>query len=191
MDRCVRFCLADVPYYRRYEAGPGDFFRIPTVGRDDLVREPWSFVPDSEPLDELIVYRSSQTTGECVTVLSHPEVPARDLPLLEYLLATRGIRLEGGSERVSIVMNCAQTRTITYPMVSAYLREAGFAKINLNPNDWRDPGDPAAFLDACNPELYSGDPVAFHELMRLPLATRPKALLSTAMTLLPGFRRAL
>src|SRR5436305_10881281 len=66
LDRCVRFCLADVPYYRRYEADPGDFFRIPTVGRDDLIREPWSFVPDSEPLDDLIVYRSSQTSGECV-----------------------------------------------------------------------------------------------------------------------------
>ena len=82
-------------------------------------------MPDSEPLDDLIVYRSSQTSGDCLTVLSHPEVPARDLPLLEYLLERCGVRLEGGSERVSIVMNCAQTRTVTYPMVSAYLDQAG------------------------------------------------------------------
>lgn len=182
--------LADVPYYRGYAAGP-DFFALPTVRREHLLREPWSFVPDSQPLDELILYRSSHTSGECVTVLSHPEVPARDLPLLEALLATRGIRLEGGSDRVSLVMSCAQTQTITYPAVLSYLGDAGFAKINLNPSDWRDAADRVSFLDDCDPELYSGDPIAFHELMQLPLRSRPKALFSTAMTLLPGFRRTL
>jgi phenylacetate-CoA ligase len=211
LERFSRFCLADVPYYRPY-GEPGSFFDLPTTCRADLVREPWSFVPDSQPLDDLILYRSSQTTGECVTVLSHPEVPARDLPLLEELLARRGVALRGGlppergglppvrgglppvrggGERVSIVMACAQTHTITYPAVLSYLGEAGFAKINLNPADWRDPDDRVKFLDDCDPELYSGDPIAFHELLRLPLRTHPRALLSTAMTLLPGFRAVL
>ena len=178
------------PYYRRY-GETGDYFALPTTRREDLVREPWSFVPDSQPLDDLILYRSSQTTGECVTVLSHPEVPARDLPLLEELLRNRGVTLEGGSERVSLLMSCAQTHTITYPMVLSYLGDAGFAKINLNPVDWRDPEDRVKFLDDCDPELYSGDPIAFHELMQLPLRKAPKALVSTAMTLVPAFRGVL
>ena len=190
LEQFAAFCVSDVPYYRPY-GEQGDFFQLPTVQRTDLIREPWSFVPDCQPLDGLILYRSSQTTGEYVTVLSHPEVPARDLPLLEALLATHGVTLTGGSDRVSMVMSCAQTRTLTYPMVLSYLGEAGFAKINLNPADWRDPDDRAKFLDDCDPELYSGDPIAFHELMQLPLQTRPKALLSTAMTLLPGFRKVL
>jgi phenylacetate-CoA ligase len=190
LEERARFLLTDVPFYRRYPPGEG-FFALPTVSRADLVREPWAFVPDSQPLDDLILYRSSQTTGECVTALSHPEVPAKDMPLLELLLERRGISLEGGPGRVSIVMNCAQTRTITYPAVLSYLGEAGFAKINLNAADWRDPEDRVRFLDDCHPELYSGDPVAFHELMQLALRARPKALLSTAMTLLPGFRRVL
>jgi phenylacetate-CoA ligase len=185
----TRFCLAEVPFYRRRGGDPDEFAALPTATREDLVREPWSFVPDSQPLEGLILYHSSGTTGERLTALSHPEVPARDLPLLQKLLRSRGVTLDGGPGRVSIVMACAQTRTISYPLVSSYLGEAGFVKVNLNPNDWRDPEDRVGFLDACDPELYSGDPIAFYELAKLPLQTRPKALVSTAMTLLPGFRR--
>jgi hypothetical protein len=187
----ARACLAEVPFYRGYGAWGGDFAALPSIERADLLREPWSFVPDGVPLDDLILYRSSQTTGDCLTVLSHPEVSACDLPLLEQLLAAKGVSLEGASNRLAIVMVCAQTRTITYPMVVSYLGEAGFAKINLNPADWRDLEDRVRFLDDCNAEIYSGDPVAFHELVQLPLRTRPKALITTAMTLFPGFRSVL
>jgi phenylacetate-CoA ligase len=47
---------------------------------------------------------------------------------------------------------------------------------------------PARFIDACRPEIFTGDPLSFAELARLPLACRPKALVSTAMALLPGLR---
>ena len=63
--------LSDVPFYRRY-SGTDGFHAIPAFSREDLVREPWSFVPDSMPLDDLILYHSSQTTGNRVTVLSRP-----------------------------------------------------------------------------------------------------------------------
>lgn len=75
--------------------------------------------------------------------------------------------------------------------VSAYLGQAGYAKINLNPADWRDPDDRVRFLESCDPELYTGDPIAFLELAKLPLRTRPKALLSSAMALLPAFQERL
>jgi phenylacetate-CoA ligase len=61
-------------------------------------------------------------------------------------------------------------------------------KVNLNPADWRNAADRACFLDACNPQIYTGDPISFIELARLPLTTRPRALVSTAMALLPGLR---
>jgi phenylacetate-CoA ligase len=69
--------------------------------------------------------------------------------------------------------------------------ESGLAKINLHPADWRTPDDRAKYLDALAPEIYTGDPIAFAELATLPLQTKPRALLSTSMTLLPAMRQRL
>ncbi len=193
----VAECFRDVPFYRQLGAPPADFAAISPTTRADLSREPWSFVPDSVPLDDLIVYNTSGATGHPLDILSHPETSAKYLPLLRAALASHNVTLEGGVDpasgqtRVSIILVCFQRRTYTYTSVSAYLDGAGFAKINLNPDDWRDPADRTAYLDACNPEIYTGDPLSFAELARLPLRTRPKALLSTAMTLLPGLRAEL
>jgi phenylacetate-CoA ligase len=185
-------CYRDVPFYRSRGRLPDAFAAIPTCDRAALSREPWRFVPDAQPLDDLIVYTTSgATTGHRLEVLSHPEVAAMYLPLLEAALATRGVRLAGGAGRVSIVLACWQRRTYTYATVLAYLGGAGYAKINLNPADWRDPADRARYLDACAPELYTGDPLAFAALAELPLTTRPKALISTAMALLPGLQAQL
>jgi len=187
----VEECLREVPFYRRRGNSSGDFFSLPTIDRGDLGREPWAFVPDAQPLDDLIVYPTSGTTGHAVSVLSHPEVSSMYLPLLRQALAWRGVRLEGGPGRVAIVLVCAQQRTYTFASISSYLEEAGFVKINLNPAEWRDPDDRARFLDACDPEIVSGDPISFLELSKLPLQTRPKALISSAMKLLPAFRQQL
>jgi phenylacetate-CoA ligase len=53
------------------------------------------------------------------------------------------------------------------------------------------PSDRESYLDACQPEIYTGDPLAFAELTRLPLRTRPKALISTAMQLSRALRTEL
>jgi phenylacetate-CoA ligase len=185
----VAFCRREVPFHRRRD-WPDDFFALPTTEREHLRREPWAFVPDSADLTDLVVYTTSGTTGSRLTVPSHPEVPNRYLPLLEAALAAHGVRLEGG-ERVSVVHVCAQLRTYVLCSVMSYLDGAGFAKVNLNPADWRHPDDRARFLDDCAPELYTGDPFAFAELMRLPLRSRPKALVSAGTVLLPGLRRQL
>jgi len=188
------YCYRQVPFYREAGAAPARFVDIPPCDRADLSREPWSFVPDDLPLDDLIVYNTSGTTGHPLDILSHPENASRYLPLLRAALATRGVSLEGGFDpasgrpRVALVLVCWQRRTFTYASVSAFLDGAGFTKLNLHPGDWRDPADRARFLDACQPEVYTGDPLAFAELARLPLQTRPKALLSTAMQLAPALR---
>ena len=187
----VEMCFRDVPFYRRYGARPANFLDIPTLDRGDLSREPWSFVPDSQPLDDLIVYTTSGTTGHPLTVISHPVVGACYLPLLKVALAMRGITLQSRAGQVGCILVGLQQRAYTYPSVTPQQDDTGHIKLNLHPDDWRDPDDRARFLDACNPEIYTGDPIAFAELMRLPLKTRPRALISTAMTLLPGLRREL
>jgi len=185
------FCLREVPFYRRYGAGPRDFAGLPACRRANLGREPWAFVPDGQPLDDLIVYSTSGTTGHPLSVLSHPETAASYLPLLRAALARHGVTLAGGAGQVACLLICFQQSTFTYATVSPYLDFAGFAKINLNPADWRGPDDAARFIDACRPEIFTGDPLSFDALARLPLTSRPKALISTAMALLPGLQGSL
>jgi phenylacetate-CoA ligase len=187
----VAWCYRDVPLYRRHGPPPANFLDIPTTSRDDLNREPWSFVPDSQPLDDLVIYNTSGTTGHPLDILTHPDTLSLYIPLLQAAIAAHGLALIGGPERVAVVLVCFQKRTYTYAAVSALLDEAGFVKVNLNPDDWRDPGDRARFLDDCHPEIYTGDPLSFAELAKLPLQSRPEALLSTAMTLLPGLKQSL
>ena len=164
---------------------------FPSCGRDDLQRELWAFVPDALPLDDLVIYQTSGTTGHPLDILTHPEPLAMYVPLLRAALATRGVRLDGQAERVAIVCVCFQRRTWTYAAVSPVLAQAGYAKINLNPVDWRAASDREAFLDACDAQLYTGDPLSFAELSRLHLRTRPRALVSTAMALSPALQRSL
>ncbi len=191
VERLAARCLATVPFYRRRGGSAGDLSALPPIDREDLRREPWAFVPDGAPLDDLVVYPTSGTTANRILVLATPEVSAAYLPLIEAALATRGLRIDGGPERVAIAYIAARTRCFTMATVSHYLGGAGSVRINLNPADWRDPDDRARFLDECAPEVYTGDPVAFFELMKIPLRSRPKALVSSATALSPGFQARL
>ncbi len=191
----VQDCYRDVPLYRRdgppppLSKGEG-FFALPTTDRADLHREPWAFVPDSQPLDGLVVYNTSGTSGHPLDILTHADTLALYLPLLRAALARHHLTLAGG-DRVSLVLVCHQKQTYTYATVTPVLDDAGFIKINLNPADWRDPTDRAKFLDDCVPEIITGDPLAFSELLHLQITNYPTALVSTAMTLLPGLKRQL
>jgi phenylacetate-CoA ligase len=185
------FCLREAPFYRWRGGSAEDFLDLPTTTRGHLAAQPWAFVPDSQPLDELVVYYTAGTTGHPLTILSHPETVACKLPLLRRALARFGVTLEGGGSRVALVQLCFQKQTVTFAAVSSFLDEAGMPKINLAPSEWRDPDDRSRFLDSCNPEIYTGTPIAFAELARLPLTRRPKALVSTALTVLPGLREQL
>jgi phenylacetate-CoA ligase len=190
-DGFLEMCFADVPFYRRYGARPTHFADIPTTDRADLSREPWSFVPDSLPLDDLIINATSGTTGHPLVIPSHPVVGACYTPLLKAALARYGLTLTSGRGQVACVLVGYQRQSFTYPSVTPHQDDAGHLKLNLHPADWRDPADRAKFLDDLNPELYTGDPIAFAELMRLPLTTRPRALISTAMMLTPALRKQL
>src|SRR5262249_9213913 len=151
--------------YRNRPDWSEDILSLPTMTRADIRREPWSFVPDSADLSQLIVYRTSGTSGNLLSIISHPTAPNRYLPLFETALAAHGVRIEGGP-RVSIIQVCSQRKTFTLASIMSYFDSAGFAKINLNPADWNHPGDRARFLEDCQAEVYTGDPFAFAELAR-------------------------
>lgn len=187
----VARCYARVPFYRKYGDVPANFTDIPTMTRADLARAPELFVPDDLLLDDLIFYGTTGTTGHHVHVPSHPTSAAKYISLLRKALKLHGIAPEGGKSRVAIANVCFQERTATYAAILSQLGGSGVVKINLHPNDWNDAGDPAKYLNDLDPEIITGDPISFTELMRLELRVKPKALSSTSMHMERGLRNAL
>lgn len=190
LEPFARRCLETVPFYRGYGGWSGDFAGLPTFDRRDLAGQPWSFVPDDQPLDELLMYYTSGTSASKMWVLADPESTSKYLVGLERALALFGLAFSRNA-RVALALIGHQENTLTYPCTSSYLAQSGYVKLNLSPSQWRRPEDREVFLDDCDPEVYSGDPLAFLELAKLALRTRPKALVSTSMALLPGLRRQL
>src|SRR5690606_36520549 len=70
--------------------------------------------------------------------------------------------------------------------------ESGYIKLNLMESEWREARDRAAFLNECDPLLIGGDPISFSQLLQLnDLKIRPRALISTAMTLSSALEKRL
>lgn len=187
LDGFVDQCRSDVPHYRGYEPGPC-FESLPTVSRADLGHDIAAFVPDSLPLDRLIHFQTSGTTGHPLLISSHPRVAAGYLAYHKRALRRFGVTLTAGRDEVGVVLIGYQLTCFTYVSVTPSMDEAGLAKINLHPADWHDPADRAAYLSSLAPEVIAGDPLSFTELLSIAPDLRPKALLSTSMTLLPGLR---
>ena len=191
----VARCLRDVPRYASYVAGSAAavpaFEYLPTTRRSDFGRDITAFVPDSLSLERLINFQTSGTTGHPLLIPSHPRVAAGYLAYHRRALRRFGISLTASRGQVGVVLLGFQQTCFTYVSVTPELDEAGLAKINLHPADWRAPSDRAAYLEALAPEIVAGDPISYAELLRLAPAISPKALLSTSMTLLPGLRQKL
>jgi phenylacetate-CoA ligase len=190
LDELVDHCFLEVPFYRRLGARPARFTDLPTVSRADL-RDIAQFVPDSAPLDRLINFRTSGTTGHPLLLASHPVVAASYLAFHKRALRRFGVALRYGRGQVGNVLIGHQRHCFTYVSVTPTMDESGLAKINLHPSDWRDPDDRVRYLDALAPEVIAGDPISFAELVRLTLHHRPRAILSTSMALAVALRTAL
>lgn len=182
---------AEVPYYRAMGSAPSQLTDVPTVARADLSHDIAAFVPDTVALDRLIQFSTSGTTGHRLLVPSHPRVAGRYLAFHKRALRRFGIELDHGRDQVGVILLGYQTRCFTYVSVTPSMDESGLAKINLHPDDWRDPGDRARYLDAMAPEVLAGDPISFAALLDLPVRLRPRALVSVSMMLAPGLRRRL
>lgn len=183
--------FTEVPYYRRLGSPPRHLADLPTVSRADLAHDIATFVPDTVGTDRLINFRTTGTTGHPLLIASHPLVAGRYLAFHKRALHGIGIELAHRSGQVGVVLLGHQQRCFTYVSVTPTMDESGLAKINLHPDDWRDPDHRAQYLDALSPEVYAGDPVSFGVLADLPLTHRPRALISVSMTLLPGMRQRL
>jgi phenylacetate-CoA ligase len=179
-----------VPRYRGLPT-PASLTEVPTTTRHDLLSQPEAQVPTDADLAELLVFRTSGSRGPAATVPMTPEFCALDLPVMEYILSTLGTGLRGGPNKVSLVNVYNQPVAYQFASVSSYLDGAGVVKVNLHESGWRTPEDRATFLDACNPELYTGNPISLAALAELPLKTRPTAILSGAMSLNEGLRTTL
>jgi len=187
----VRETCRDVPAHRRWTHLPSRFEDLPTTRRADFAADIARHVPDTVPVERLINFRTTGTTGNPLLVASHPVVAARYLAFHLRALRRFGIELRHGRGQVGVVLLGLQRRCFTYVSVTPLMDESGLAKINLHPDDWRDPAHRATYLDALDAEVIAGDPLSFGELLRLPLTTRPRALLSVGMMLSHGLRDAL
>ncbi len=181
----------EVPWFRRFGAPPARFEDIPTTDRAALAADIARFVPDPVATDRLINFRTTGTTGNPLLVASHPVVAGRYLAFHKRALRRFGIEPRHGRGQVGVVLLGMQRKCFTYVSVTPAMGESGLAKINLHPDDWRDPAHRAAYLEALQPEFVAGDPISFGELLGQPLQLRPRAILSVGMMLAPGLREAL
>ncbi|WP_297832527.1 hypothetical protein [Thermomonas sp.] len=191
LDAFVEQTWRDVPHWHRQGERPAEFTAIPTSSRADLAADITAFVPDPLPLARMIAFDTSGTTGHPLIVPSHPLVAGRYLAHHKRALARFGITPRAGAGEVGVILLGFQLRCFTYVSVTPSMDESGLAKINLHPDDWRNPDDRARYLDAMAPEFLAGDPISFGELLRLPMRHRPRALLSVSMQLTAGLRAEL
>ncbi|WP_296943944.1 capsule biosynthesis protein CapK [uncultured Massilia sp.] len=180
-----------VPHYRALGAPPRRLEDVAPVGRADLAADVAAFVPDHVPLERMINFRTTGTTGHPLVLPSHPVVAARYAAFHKRALRRVGIVPAHGRGQVGVVLLGCQRRCFTYVSVSPAMGESGLAKINLHPDDWRDPAHRAPYLDALAPEIVAGDPISFAAYLDLPLRHAPRALISVSMLLLPGLRERL
>ena len=190
LDAFVTRAYSQVPHYRQYGHKPTRFGDVPTMRRADLT-DIARFVPDDLPIDGLIHYSTSGTTGHPLTIASHPVVAASYVAFIKKAFATRGIALEAGRGEVGLVLIGWQRKCFTYVSVTPSMDESGLLKVNLHPVDWREGDDRARYLDDLAPEVISGDPISFEALLELGVSCRPKALISTSMMLMPALRATL
>jgi phenylacetate-CoA ligase len=164
---------------------------LPTTSRLDLALAPWDFVPDDEPLDRLIIYRTAGTTGHPIAVPHHPLAIRCYEPLLEFALERHGARPRFDAHSVACFLVGAQIRTYTYAAVLYNWQGAGFAKLNIRPTEWPREGSQHRYFADLAPQFLTGDPIAFAEMLRQDLPASPSALVTTSVAMSPGLKRRL
>jgi phenylacetate-CoA ligase len=187
----VEDVFATVPRYRALGSPPRCLVDVAPVSRADFAAGIAQFVPDHVPLDRMINFRTTGTTGHPMLLPSHPVVAARYAAYHKRALRRVGIEPVHGRGKVGVVLLGYQRHCFTYVSVTPTMDESGLAKLNLHPDDWRHPDDRARYLDALAPEIVAGDPISFAEYLKLRLTRAPRALISVSMTLLPGLRERL
>jgi phenylacetate-CoA ligase len=188
IDEYFLDCVKSVPFYKNRK---GSFKDQPTISRGDLAKAPWEFVTDAANVEELLVYHTSGSTGAAMNVLFDPVSQACWVPQLQSILDQYNITIDTGPDTVAIALICSQSSTLTYASLSTYLDGAGILKVNLHPAEWKDPAHSVKYLEKFNPQILTGDPFAFLDLLRMQPKIRPKVMVSSAMKLTDGIRQML
>ncbi len=184
----LKWCNKNVPNYMDKGSKLESY---PTISRKDIRENPHLFVANDANLDELLVYYTSGSTGPKLDVLFDPVSQASWLPQIESVLKDFNISIEGGKNTTAIALICAQEKTLTYASLSTYLQGAGVLKINLNTTEWNRPKDANNYLEKYNPQILTGDPIAFMALLNLKPNLSPRAMISSAMKLTKGTKKQL
>ncbi len=186
LDDFIAYCFSEVPFYRHYVNKKGSIDQIPTISRADLSTDITGFIPDQLPIDRVIAYETSGTTGHPLIVPSHPIVAGKYSVYHKKALAWNGVNTDDFSSNLAIMLAGFQEKCFTYASVLPYLNNRGLVKLNFHPNDWSHPGDRQKYIDNNVPDLISGDPISLSELSKIPFTHQPNAILTTSMTLLSG-----
>jgi phenylacetate-CoA ligase len=184
----VERCVSEVPFYRRRTPRGVPFESIPTCSRTDLAPRAWDFVPDSEPVDELVIFSSSGTTGQPTRTPHHPFSAACGIPLIEFALRElHDIEIPRGVGQVAITNVVAYPDAFTTAITVSYLEEAGCIRVNLDPSAWRTLSDREKYINQWKAPIWLGDPVAFGVLERLRIDYQPRAIVSSILHLTESF----
>lgn len=190
----VRRLAPKVPRLRRALKGlrlPADWERVPTMSREDVAVRPAELVPDDADLSRMIVYRTAGTTGHALLVPHAARAAGAYLPLLEFALRRHGVRPRWSPDAAACFLVGAQARTVTYPCTLSYWKGGGFAKLNLNPDDWPTAASAARYFSEFAPPLLTGDPISFSEMLRIGVRHKPMAMVSTAVAMSTGLKKRL
>lgn len=184
-----------VPFFRKHIPNgmnlERDWQALPTSSRADLAVAPWEFVPDNEPLDRLVIYRTAGTTGHPITIPHHPLAVRCYEPMIEYALESHGATPIFDSKTVACFLVGAQIRTYTYCAVLSNWNGAGFAKLNIRQTEWPREGSQGHYFADMQPKFLSGDPISFAEMMALDLPAKPAALVTTSVAMSPSLKKKL
>jgi phenylacetate-CoA ligase len=169
---------------------------FPPITRSDLAKEPWSFVPDNIDYSDMVIYNTTGTTGHPFEVPQHPVSVAMYGSLIKDCLNRWGIKVEFAPDHVAIALVGYQQSTLSFITRLSTFNDGVFVKINVHPVAYADPSYPCHYLREAQPEILTGDPLAFTQLARLFEAyhlerIHPKALISTGIELLPRVREFL
>lgn len=166
-----------------------DWADVPTTSREDLAFSIHELIPDDADSGRMVVHPTSGTTGHAVFVPHHPVAGSAYLALFEVALAAHGVKLAPRDSDVGTVQVHSQAFTLTYATVHAAWGNSGYAKVNLNPAEWRGPDSRGRWLEAMAPLTFTGNPSAYAELLALRPGIRPKAFFSTAFAMAPALAK--
>ncbi len=179
---------AALPAYRRMSCTRLEDF--PLLSRSDLVGSIASFVPDDADLSELVQGTSSGSTGAALVIPNHPVEVARQLHLLVELARRHGVDWNPDPHRMALANIVYQRQAFSYASILSSFGQAGMARVNLHPGQWRQPGDRDAFLREQNPQVLSGNPTSLQASLDIE-GLHPLVVFSGAMHLSSALRARL